>query len=134
MNTRSNLPLSAILKEARQLAALTSIIRDQFGGLTIDSREVELVGLADDIASVIFDHFRQSPTSGAAGAAYGTSGKLEAVMASIVHANSCAKLTTNEDELGALAGRIGWLQLTAGDMAEELAQQIEQLCAEGAAA
>lgn len=136
MTARSNLPLSAILKEAKQLAALTSFIRDEFGGCTIESRESELVGLAQNLAAGIYDHFGNSPSpaSATARAAYGASGKLAAVITSIAHACDTAMAATNDDERDALASRIGWLQLNAGEIAEELASHVEQLCAEGAAA
>lgn len=134
MNTRSNLPLSAILKEAKQLAALVSIVGDEFGDNTFDSRETELIGLADTLAAGIYDHFRHSPTSGTAGAAYGASGRLAAVLTSIVHAYACAALAADESERDDLANRVGWMQLTAREIADELAGHVEQLCAEGGAA
>ncbi|MEN1925167.1 hypothetical protein [Luteimonas qiangzhengi] len=134
MTEQSPLPTTAILREARQLAALTSIIQDEFGDSTIESRESELVGLANDLAASIHERFQKGPTDGTAGAAYGASGKAAAVISSIVHAIACAALATDEDERFALANRIGWLQLSAGELAEKLASLVEQLCAEGAAA
>ena len=136
MNTRSNLPTSSILRKAKQLAALTSFIRDEFGGCTIESRESELVGLAQDLAAGIYDHFGNSPSpeSGAARAAYGASGKLAAVITSIAHACDTAMAATDDDERDTLAHRIGWLQINAGEIAEELTNHVEQTCVEGGAA
>lgn len=136
MNHGSPLPTTAVLRKVKQLAALTSFIRDEAGGCTIDSRESELVGLAEDLAAGIYDHFGNSPSPASATgrAAYGASGKLAAVMTSIVNACDTAMTATSDDERNALAGRIGWLQLNADEIAEELAGHVEQLCAEGAAA
>ena len=134
MNDRSSLPTTAILREAKQLAALTSFVRDEFGGCAIESRESELVGLADDLATGIYDYFRNSPTSGQAGAVYGASGKVAAVVTSIAHAIASAPLAADDEARDALAARIGWLQLSASEIAEDLACHLEQLCAEGGAA
>lgn len=136
MNHESSLPNSTILRKAKQLAALTSFIRDEFGGCTIESRESELVSLAGDLATRIYHHFGHGPcpASGAARAAYGASGKVAAVITSISHACDRAMAATSDEDRDACASDIGWLQLTAGDMAEDLVQHIEQLCSEGAAA
>lgn len=136
MNHGSPLTTTAVLRKAKQLAALTSFIRDEAWGYTIDSRESELVGLAEDLAAGVYDHFGNSPSPASATgrAAYGASGKLAAVITSIAHACDTAIAATNDDERDALASRIGWLQLNAGEIAEELASHVEQLCAEGAAA
>lgn len=137
MTILSNIPLSVILKEAKQLAALTSIISDELGGAAIDSRETELIGLADDLAAGIYDHFSNSVTSGKAAAAFvaiGESGKMAAIIKAIVQANARAKAATDEDERGALINQIGWLQNSAVELADKLTCLIEEMCAEGAAA
>lgn len=134
MNTRSNLPITAILKEAKQLAAVTSIICDELGGATIDSRETELIGLADDLAAGIYDHFSHNPSTRESVSAYGASGKLAALMTSIVHANARAALAVEDGDRDALVTQIGWLQNNAREVAEELADLVEQLCVKGTAA
>lgn len=125
----SSLELHALLRKTRQCAALTRVMRSRLGGATISEEERELVDLSSDLGTLVYQDLLNRPSSLGSLAAFEVAGKLSATLESLSEANGRLSTAPDDEQRLVLVTRIGWLQNSADDLAEELVGLVEDFCA-----
>lgn len=120
--------ISIVLRKAQQCAALAAVVRERLGGATISSDESELFALQSELAKFVYEVILSWPPGSPDNeAAFGASGKLYAALEALSDANQQVAGERDDEQRRELVTRIGWLQISAADLAQELIALIEDL-------
>lgn len=130
--------LHAVLRDARQCSALISTICDTYDGTPVQSREIELLELAWDLASGVYLTLMSTPTTKSAAAdqsaAVGAAGKLQATISAACDAGTRYATEGRQGSRGDRVDQMGWLQTAAHDLAAKLVDSLANFANERTAA
>jgi len=133
MNTVALPSAAALLTQARQCDCLLDVLRSELNSDDELPRGAELIGIADDLAAVLYRAFWDTPCGGSSAFKpeavldlSGAVGRLWAATSSMRATASQALALPECEQRSHLHCQLGWMQALASDVATGFVQQMQE--------